>query len=155
MCVTNTGKLRPEFSLIFIFVLGITMFFLCFASEFQKAKGQPQRGIWYIFQGKDLYWDGKSCYLPESHAFRSGTAALVCVLVAQTIENAMICRSFLKTNRNETTPFLYYLVKDGMFASSGILGVSGLGAVLGAFSSNAKSSLQVDPQNKIRTHNVL
>ncbi|KAF8052241.1 hypothetical protein N665_1583s0003 [Sinapis alba] len=133
-----------------------------------------------------MYWDGKSCYLPESHAFRSGTAALVCVLVAQTIENAMICRSFLKTNRNETTPFCVfllmvnfvvaamlisvgasmnkehicqwlddYLVKDGMFASSGILCVSGLGAVLGAFASNAKSSLQVDPQNKIRTHNVL
>lgn len=47
-----------------------------------------------------------------------------------------------------------YLVKDGLFASSGVLCVSALGAVLGAFASNVKSSLQVDTQNKILTHNV-
>ncbi|CAN7030927.1 hypothetical protein IGI04_030558 [Brassica rapa subsp. trilocularis] len=178
----DTRKKRPEFSPIFIFIvfLGLFAFFLCLASEFQKAKG------------KDLKWDGESCYLPESHAFKFGTAALVCVSVAQIIGNVVICRGFLKTHKTETTPFclflllfswvnfavavmlttvgasmnreqIYgkgwlngecYLVKDGLFASSGVLCVSALGAVLGAFASNVKSSSQVDTRNKILTHNV-
>ncbi|XP_018449418.1 protein MODIFYING WALL LIGNIN-1 [Raphanus sativus] len=178
----DSRKKRPDFSPIFIFIvfLGLAAFFLCLASEFQKAKG------------KDLKWDGESCYLPESHAFRFGTAALVCVSVAQIIGNVVICKGFLKTNKKETTPFLAflllfswvnfavvamliivgvsmnseqkygkgwlngecYLVKDGLFASSGVLCVTALGAVLGTFASNVKPSLQVDTQNKIHTHNV-
>lgn len=47
-----------------------------------------------------------------------------------------------------------YLVKDGLFASSGVLCVTALGAVLGTFASNVKPSSQVDTQNKIHTHNV-
>ncbi|CDY62880.1 hypothetical protein Bca4012_092949 [Brassica carinata] len=178
----DTRKKRPQLSPIFIFIvfLGLAAFFLCLASEFQKAKG------------KYLKWDGESCYLPESQAFRFGTAALVCVSVGQIIGNVVICKGFLKTNKKETAPFRVflllfswvnfavaamliiigasmnreqkygkgwlngecYLVKDGLFASSGVLCVSALGAVLGAFASNVKSSLQVDTQNKILTHNV-
>uniref|UniRef100_A0A1J3H1Z8 Uncharacterized protein n=2 Tax=Noccaea caerulescens TaxID=107243 RepID=A0A1J3H1Z8_NOCCA len=177
-----TWKRRPEFSLVFIFIFlfGLAAFSLCLASEFQKAKG------------KDLKWDGESCYLPENHAFGLGTAALVCVSVAQIIGNVVICRGFLKTNKTGTTPFCVclllfswinfavaitlisigasinreqrygkgwlnrecYLVKDGVFAASGVLCVTSLAAVLGAFASNVKPSLQVETINKIHTNNV-
>ncbi|ESQ33664.1 hypothetical protein EUTSA_v10008873mg [Eutrema salsugineum] len=178
----HTRNRRPKFSLVFIFIFffGLAAFFFCLASEFHKAKG------------KDLKWDGESCYLPGRHAFGLGTAALVCVSVAQIIGNVVICRGFLKTEETETSSFCIllmlfswanfavavtlisvgvsmnreqrygkgwlngecYLVKDGVFAASGVLCVTTLGAVLGAFASNVKPSLQVETQNKSHTHNV-
>ncbi|CAN8290487.1 unnamed protein product [Cochlearia groenlandica] len=173
---------RPEFSLILAFVcfFGLTAFFLCLASEFQKAKG------------KYLKWDGESCYLPGNHAFALGIAALVCVSVAQIIGNVLICRGFLKKDKTQTTTvcvFLLlfswvnfaiavtlisvgasmsreqrygegwlnrecYIVKDGVFAVSGVLCVTTVAAVIGAFASNVKPSLQVETQNKISSYNV-
>ncbi|CAH2034765.1 unnamed protein product [Thlaspi arvense] len=179
----DTRNRRPELSLVFIFItfFGIAAFFLCLASEFQKAKG------------KDLKWDGESCYLPESHALGLGTAALVCVSIAQIIGNVVICRGFLnKTAKTGTIPFCVflllfswanfavavtlmsvgasmnreqrygkgwlngecYLVKDGVFAASGVLCITTLAAVLGAFASHGKPSLHVETQNKTHTHNV-
>ncbi|CAL9217006.1 unnamed protein product [Arabidopsis halleri] len=91
---------RPNFSLffMFIFLFGLAAFFLCLLAEFQKAKG------------KDLKWDGESCYLPENHAFGLGIAALVCVSVAQIVGNVVICRGFLKTNKTGMTLFCIILV---------------------------------------------
>lgn len=47
-----------------------------------------------------------------------------------------------------------YLVKDGVFAASGVLCITSLAAILGAFASKVKSSLQVETQDKRNTHNV-
>ncbi|KAL1204956.1 Protein MODIFYING WALL LIGNIN-1 [Cardamine amara subsp. amara] len=166
----NSQNGRPNFSLFFMFIVlfGLAAFVLCLSSEFQKAKG------------KDLKWDGESCYLPENHAFGLGIAALVCVSVAQIVGNIVLCRGFSKTKKTETTPFCVvlllfswvnyavavtlisvgasmnreqrygkgwlnrecYLVKDGVFAASGVLCVTTLAAILGAFASKVKPSLQ-------------
>ncbi|EOA38578.1 hypothetical protein CARUB_v10010398mg [Capsella rubella] len=178
--VTRNG--RPICSLFFMFIvfLGLAAFFLCLSAEFQKAKG------------KDLKWDGESCYLPEYRAFGLGVAALVCVSVAQIVGNVLICRGFLKTDKTGTTPLCIilmlfswvsfavavtlisvgasmnreqrygkgwlnrecYLVKDGVFAASGVLCVMTLAAILGAFASIAKPSVHVETQDKRHNQNV-
>ncbi|XP_019097364.1 PREDICTED: uncharacterized protein LOC104777198 isoform X2 [Camelina sativa] len=146
----------------------------------------------FFFKGKDLKWDGESCYLPENHAFGLGIAALVCVSVAQIVGNVVVCRGFLKTDKTGTTPLCIillliswvifavavtlisvgasmnieqrygkgwlnrecYLVKDGVFAGSGVLCVTTLVAILGAFASKAKPSVQGETQDKRHTQNV-
>ncbi|KFK44948.1 hypothetical protein AALP_AA1G323500 [Arabis alpina] len=178
----DTRNRRTKFSIafIFIFLFGLAAFFLCLVSEFQTAKG------------KDLKWDGESCYLPETHAFGLGTAALICLSVAQIIGNVLICKGFLRTKKTETTPFgvfllLFswvnfavavtlisvgasmnreqrygkgwlnrecYLVKNGVFAVSGVLCVTTLAAIFGAFAFKGKPLVQVETQNKIHTQNV-
>ncbi|KAG7598915.1 hypothetical protein ISN44_As06g031240 [Arabidopsis suecica] len=91
---------RPKFSLffMFIFLFGLAAFFLCLSAEFQKAKG------------KDLKWDGESCYLPENRAFGLGIAALVCIFVAQIVGNVVICRGYLKTDKAGTALFCIILL---------------------------------------------
>ncbi|XP_010478586.1 PREDICTED: uncharacterized protein LOC104757534 [Camelina sativa] len=178
----DTRNGRPNFSLffMFIFLFGLAAFLLCLSAEFQKAKG------------KDLKWDGESCYLPENHAFGLGIAALVCVSVAQIVGNVVVCRGFLKADKTGTTPLCIilllfswvnsafavtlisvgasmnieqrygkgwlnrecYLVKDGVFAGSGVLCVTTLVAILGAFASKAKPSVPGETQDKRHTQNV-
>uniref|UniRef100_A0A5B7BPX6 Uncharacterized protein n=1 Tax=Davidia involucrata TaxID=16924 RepID=A0A5B7BPX6_DAVIN len=65
-----------------VVILGLVSFTFCIASEFKRSKK------------KDLKLDGKLCYLPGSHAFGFGMAALICLLVAQIIGNLIICRNF-------------------------------------------------------------
>ncbi|XP_023645429.1 uncharacterized protein LOC17900229 isoform X2 [Capsella rubella] len=146
----------------------------------------------FFLKGKDLKWDGESCYLPEYRAFGLGVAALVCVSVAQIVGNVLICRGFLKTDKTGTTPLCIilmlfswvsfavavtlisvgasmnreqrygkgwlnrecYLVKDGVFAASGVLCVMTLAAILGAFASIAKPSVHVETQDKRHNQNV-
>ncbi|KAG7593593.1 Copper amine oxidase N-terminal [Arabidopsis thaliana x Arabidopsis arenosa] len=87
----RNGRLKFSLFFMFIFLFGLAAFFLCLSAEFQKAKG------------KDLKWDGESCYLPENRAFGLGIAALVCVFVAQIVGNVVICRGYLKTDKTGTT----------------------------------------------------
>ncbi|CAE5959327.1 unnamed protein product [Arabidopsis arenosa] len=147
---------RPKFSLffMFIFLFGLAAFFLCLSAEFQKAKG------------KDLKWDGESCYLPENRAFGLGIAALVCVFVAQIVGNVVICRvavTLISVGASMNREQRYgkgwlnrecYLVKDGVFAASGFLCVMTLAAILGAFAFKVKPSLQVATHDKHHTQNV-
>ncbi|CAA0260481.1 unnamed protein product [Arabidopsis thaliana] len=92
------GRPKSFLFFMFIFLFGLAAFFLCLSAEFQKAKG------------KDLKWDGESCYLPENRAFGLGIAALVCVSVAQIVGNVVICRGFLKTDKTGTTLFCIILL---------------------------------------------
>lgn len=76
-------KNQYGFALTFSIIvsLGLVSFLLCIAAEFKRTKN------------KDLKLDGKLCYLPGSHAFGFGIAALVCLLIAQIIGNLIICRN--------------------------------------------------------------
>ncbi|XP_059663076.1 protein MODIFYING WALL LIGNIN-2-like [Cornus florida] len=69
-------------TLTIIAVLGLVSFALCIAAEFKKTKK------------KDIKLDGKLCSLPGSHAFNFGIVALFCLIIAQIIGNAIICRNF-------------------------------------------------------------
>ncbi|CAL5429304.1 unnamed protein product [Camellia sinensis] len=65
-----------------IIALGVVSFAFCIASEFKRTKR------------KDLKLDGKLCFLPGSHAFEYGIAALICLFVAQITGNLIICWNF-------------------------------------------------------------
>ncbi|XP_062147051.1 protein MODIFYING WALL LIGNIN-2-like [Alnus glutinosa] len=85
-------KHQYGFALFFSIVvsLGVVSFLSCIAAELKRTKK------------KDLKLDGKLCYLPGSHAFGFGIAALVSLLVAQIIGNLIICRnSYSGENRND------------------------------------------------------
>ncbi|KAB1208004.1 hypothetical protein CJ030_MR7G002566 [Morella rubra] len=87
-------KHQYGFATIFSFIaslgLGLVSFLSCIAAELKR----PKR--------KDLKLDGKLCYLPGSHAFGFGIAALVCLLIAQIIGNLIICRnSCSRQKRND------------------------------------------------------
>ncbi|XP_010540707.1 PREDICTED: uncharacterized protein LOC104814387 [Tarenaya hassleriana] len=99
----ENGRLGfSSLALAFIFLLGFSAFVLCLFAEFHKAKR------------KDLKWDGEFCYLPGTHAFRLGIAALICVSVAQTVGNVEICRVLCRRDKTgsaaiKTPPFCRFL----------------------------------------------
>ncbi|KAL9307943.1 hypothetical protein AtEden1_Chr1g0034831 [Arabidopsis thaliana] len=102
------GRPKSFLFFMFIFLFGLAAFFLCLSAEFQKAKALLRAHV--FLKGKDLKWDGESCYLPENRAFGLGIAALVCVSVAQIVGNVVICRGFLKTDKTGTTLFCIILL---------------------------------------------
>ncbi|KAF4354721.1 hypothetical protein CsatB_000862 [Cannabis sativa] len=61
-----------------VFSLGLCSAASCVAAELKRAKV------------KDLKLNGKQCYLPETHSFRLGIAALICLCVAQIIGNLVV-----------------------------------------------------------------
>ncbi|KAK7835098.1 protein MODIFYING WALL LIGNIN-2 [Quercus suber] len=97
-------KHQYGFALSFSIVvsLGLASFLSCIAAELKRT------------QIKDIKLDGKLCYLPGSHAFGFGIAALVCLLTAQIIGNLIICmnscsreeRNDCKTRRPRTASIL-------------------------------------------------
>ncbi|KAK4557382.1 hypothetical protein RGQ29_007225 [Quercus rubra] len=97
-------KHQYGFALSFSIVvsLGLASFLSCIAAELKRTKI------------KDIKLDGKLCYLPGSHAFGFGIAALVCLLIAQIIGNLIICmnscsweeRNDCKTRRPRTASIL-------------------------------------------------
>ncbi|KAL1224721.1 Protein MODIFYING WALL LIGNIN-2 [Cardamine amara subsp. amara] len=65
-----------------VFSLGLVSFITCFAAEFKRSKKE------------DIRWDReRNCYIPESHAFGLGTAAVLCFCLAQIIGNIIVYRN--------------------------------------------------------------
>ncbi|CAL1386679.1 unnamed protein product [Linum trigynum] len=62
--------------------LAILSFVSCVIAEIKKVKR------------KDVKLQNELCYLPESHAFGFGIAAIVSLVVAHTLTNLLICSNF-------------------------------------------------------------
>ncbi|XVF13781.1 hypothetical protein REPUB_Repub08aG0237100 [Reevesia pubescens] len=62
--------------------LGLVSFALCLVAEVKRPKKD------------DLKLDGKLCFLPASHAFGFGVAALICLSIAQIIGNVLVCANY-------------------------------------------------------------
>ncbi|KAJ7943984.1 Chitin synthase, putative (DUF1218) [Quillaja saponaria] len=93
-------KFRLIFSIIICLSFGLVSFLFCIIAETKRNKK------------KDLKMDGKLCYLPESHAFGFGVAALVCLFVAQIIGNSVVFRnSFSGGKRRGSQAKLSEIVK--------------------------------------------
>ncbi|CAN8325243.1 unnamed protein product [Cochlearia groenlandica] len=62
-----------------VFSLGIVSFITCFTAEFNRTKKE------------DIRWDKeRNCYIPGSHAFGLGLAAIICFCLAQIIGNIVV-----------------------------------------------------------------
>lgn len=68
------------YSLILFIVISLALLasVFCILAEFNKSKA------------KDVKLDGRLCELPESEAFLFGTAALICLSIAQIIGNSIV-----------------------------------------------------------------
>ncbi|ESQ55437.1 hypothetical protein EUTSA_v10026210mg [Eutrema salsugineum] len=65
-----------------VFSLGLVSFITCFVAEFMRTKKE------------DIRWDTeRNCYIPGSHAFGLGTAAVLCFCLAQIVGNIVVFRN--------------------------------------------------------------
>ncbi|XP_051136924.1 protein MODIFYING WALL LIGNIN-1-like [Andrographis paniculata] len=80
----------------------------CVASEFKKSKKN------------DLKFDGKLCYLPGSHAFELGIAALICLSISQVIGSSFICGRFRSRARGRRCRVVNSTVPCGLAVLSWI-----------------------------------
>ncbi|KAJ0239272.1 Protein MODIFYING WALL LIGNIN-2 [Hirschfeldia incana] len=65
-----------------VFFLGLVSFITCFLAEFSRTKKE------------DIRWDTeRNCYIPGSHAFWLGTAAVLCFCTAQIVGNLVVFRN--------------------------------------------------------------
>ncbi|CAA7054888.1 unnamed protein product [Microthlaspi erraticum] len=62
--------------------LGLVAFITCFTAEFKRTKKE------------DIRWDTeRNCYIPGSHAFGLGSAAVLCFCLAQIVGNVVVFRN--------------------------------------------------------------
>ncbi|CAF2148570.1 hypothetical protein BRARA_A01033 [Brassica rapa] len=73
-----------------VFLLGLVSFITCFIAEFNRTKKE------------DVRWDTeRTCYIPRSHAFWLGTAAVLCFCVAQIVGNIVVFRIYRTGTKRE------------------------------------------------------
>ncbi|KAG7542244.1 hypothetical protein ISN45_Aa07g022420 [Arabidopsis thaliana x Arabidopsis arenosa] len=73
-----------------VFSLGLVSFITCFTAEFKRTKKE------------DIRWDTeRNCYVPESHAFGLGSAAVLCFCLAQIVGNIVVFRNYQTRTKRE------------------------------------------------------
>ncbi|VYS63237.1 unnamed protein product [Arabidopsis thaliana] len=73
-----------------VFSLGLVSFITCFAAEFKRT------------QKEDIRWDTeRNCYVPGSHAFGLGSAAVLCFCLAQIVGNIVVFRNHRTRTKRE------------------------------------------------------
>ncbi|CAL9226053.1 unnamed protein product [Arabidopsis halleri] len=73
-----------------VFSLGLVSFITCFTAEFKRTKKE------------DIRWDTeRNCYVPESHAFGLGSAAVLCFCLAQIVGNVVVFRNHRTRTKRE------------------------------------------------------
>ncbi|EOA17405.1 hypothetical protein CARUB_v10005707mg [Capsella rubella] len=78
------------FLYLVVFSLGLVSFITCFAAEFKRTKKE------------DIRWDKeRNCYVPESHAFGLGSAAVLCFCLAQIVGNIAVLRNHRTRSKRE------------------------------------------------------
>ncbi|XP_010529272.1 PREDICTED: uncharacterized protein LOC104806200 [Tarenaya hassleriana] len=83
-------KQRVIFFHSVVVFLGIASFVSCFTAEFKKPKKE------------DIRWDGeRNCFIPETEAFGLGTAAVLCLGLAQIVGNVVVYIDH-RTRHNKT-----------------------------------------------------
>ncbi|KAK9928360.1 hypothetical protein M0R45_025500 [Rubus argutus] len=71
--------------------LGVVSFVSCIAAEKRRTREDELKLV------------GSLCKLPESHAFGFGIAALICLIIAQTIGNSIVIRSYFCSREKKSS----------------------------------------------------
>ncbi|XP_022738934.1 uncharacterized protein LOC111291437 [Durio zibethinus] len=179
------GKHRLGCVLVFSVIasLGLVSFTSCLVAEAKRPKKA------------DLKLDGKLCFLPASHGFGFGVAALICLSIAQIIGNVLVCANYWSRSgkaRKAKKPILTaillafswisfgvaiilistvtsmsrrqpygegwldgecYMVRGGVYISSGFLSLAAVLALLGIAAITITTN-QVDQGQKVYAQNA-